>query len=64
MRIEMDTFHPANSRVLLTHAEVLNMALGMDDGDYTVILRYMDMDYETPVAEYKSSVDAGRVVRI
>lgn len=52
MRIEMDTFLPANSKVHLTPQEVANAAKHLKDSDRFVILRYMAGDYKTPVAEY------------
>lgn len=52
MKIEMDTFHPAASKVYLTHEEVTNLATNMKEEDVNIILGYEDMDYEKPYAEY------------
>lgn len=63
MRIEMDTFHPATSKVFLTRSEILNLFSNMRDKDTNVFLGYEDMDYEKVYAEYGSK-EGRRKVRI
>ena len=54
MRIEMDTFHPANSKVHMSHSEIISLALSMRSEDSDVVLGYDNMNYEEPIATYSS----------
>jgi len=61
MRIEMDTFHPAATRVCFTHREVVRLAANMRDEDVNIVLGYEAMDYEKLYAEYGSEGKRRRI---
>ena len=61
MKIEMDTFHPAATKVWLTHSEVIHLAMNLGEEDVNIALGYEGMDYEKTYAEYGSKEGRRRV---
>lgn len=61
MKVEMDTFHPAATKVCLTRSEVVNLAANMEEEDVNIVLGYEDEDYERPYAEYGNKEGRRRV---